>query len=401
MLIANRRPVVARLLDLGDRALRLLGLDRGRTLTPESLKAEAAAASRLSDFGSPDFEQGLAIYCRSAEQDAGLDYVGREIVRRVLKRVLSNRLLLVEYCKHRPQESPLEPPVIVLGLPRSGTTFLQRLLAQAPAAYGPPAWQIWRPLPRTFGEDRRREITIAALKGMRQLAPQLDLKHYQDVDEPEECYHLLDPSFRAPGLAMLCNANGYCDWAMAQDMGPAYSMYREYLQILQQSAPGRRLTLKTPLHTPYMEQILAEIPDARFVQTHRDPVEAAGSMASLFHSMYGLTSPRVDPLQCGQLSLMLLGWLASGCMEQRGRSDLPVVDVRYSDLRSDPVGTVRLVHDELGLEWTPETERAVVEGAARRPQHKQGKHSYDLADFGLEPQQVSATLRDYTEAFLG
>jgi len=374
--------------------LRAVGIQRN-PLSPENIKREAAAAMKLDDFGPPDFEEGLARYCRSAEEDGGLDIVGREIVRRAIRRHLSNRLLLVEHRKRNPELPEVIPPVIVMGLPRTGTTFLHRLLAQDPQAFGPPAWLAWRPLPRLSGVDRRREITTLALQGMRQLSPQLDFKHYQKTDEPEECYHLLDPSFRAPGLTMLCQAMSYFRWAAEQDQRPAYQMYHEYLRIIQKEAPGRRLTLKSPLHTPYLEEILAELPDVCFVQSHRDPLKVAGSMASLCYSMFAMTSTRVDARECGRVTLMLLRWMAARNLEQRQRSSLPVVDVQYSDLVRDPVATVRRVHETHGLDWTPEIEEAVRDGAAKRPQHKQGKHKYELADFGLSEAAINDAIGDH------
>lgn len=390
----SHRPPLARLLDLGDRMRRAVGIQRN-PLSPEAIKREAAAAMKLDDFGPPDFEEGLALYCRSAEEEGRLDIVGREIVRRAVRRILSNRLLLIEHRKSNPELPELIPPLIVMGLPRTGTTLMHRLLAQDPQAFGPPAWLVWRPLPRLAGADRRREITIRAIEGMRQLSPQLDFKHYQEADEPEECYHLLDPSFRTPTLAMICQATSYFQWAREQDLQPAYRMYHEYLRIIQKEAPGRRLTLKAPLHTPYLEEILAELPGVRFVQTHRDPLEVAGSFASLCYSTFAMTSTRVEARECGEVALQLLRWMAARNLEQRKRGSLPVVDVQYTDLVRDPVATVRQVHEAHGLDWTPEIEEAVRHGAAKRPQHKQGKHRYDLADFGLSEEAINDAVGDH------
>jgi hypothetical protein len=389
-----QRPLVARVLDLGDRALRSTGLRRNR-ITPEAAKADAARATGLDDFGADDFEEGLAVFCDSVEEDAKLDMVGREVVRAFLRRILSNRLLLIEYRKRGEETPELVPPVIVLGLPRTGTTYLHRLLAQDPVAHGPPAWQVWRPLPRLTGPDRRREITIRALEGLRQLSPSLDTKHYQDADEPEECYHLLDPSFRGPGLTMLCHARSFWEWVRQQDIRPAYEMYHEYLRIIQATAPGKRLTLKAPLHTPYMEEIAAEIPGVRFVQTHRDVAQVAASMASLAWSMFAVTSPRLDPKDLGVMIVDLLRWLAETSTAQRERSQLPVVDVQYRDLVADPVTTVHHIHEQHGLEWTPAIEQAVKDGVANRPQHKQGKHRYQLADFGVTEAALREALAPY------
>jgi len=394
-----QRPLMARAFDLGDRALHAVGL-RNNRITPEAAKADAARATGLDDFGSDDFEEGLEVFCRSAETDGKLDIVGREVVRAFVRRILSNRLLLIEYRKRNEELTELVPPVIVLGLPRTGTTYLHRLLAQDPEAYGPPAWQAWRPLPRLNGPDRRREITIRALEGLRQLSPSLDFKHYQDADEPEECYHFLDPSFRGPGLTMLCQTRGFWDWVREQDIRPAYEMYHEYLRIIQGTAPGKRLTLKAPLHTPYMEEIADEIPGVRFVQTHRDVAQVTASMASLAWSMFAVSSPRLDPKDLGTMVVDLLRWLAETSMAQRDRSDLPVVDVRYRDLLDDPVGTVHRIHDEHGMGWTPEIEQAVRDGVANRPQHKQGKHRYQLADFGVDESELRETLAPYVERYL-
>jgi hypothetical protein len=395
-----RRPLALRLLDFGSRSLRALGLRHDR-LTPEAVKADAAAAIGLDDFGSDDFEEGLAVFCNSAETEGRIDFVGRMVLRAFLRRILGNRLLLVNQRKSDPELPDLaQPPIIVLGLPRTGTTFLHRLLAQDPGAHGPPAWQVWQPLPRPTGSDRRREVAARALKDMHKLSPGLDARHHVAVDEPEEDYHLLDPSFKAAGLGMICPVKGYFDWVKEQDAVPAYRMYHEFLRHIQQTAPGKRLVLKTPLHTPFMETITREIPGTLFVQTHRDLPQVAGSLASLCYAMFSVTSPKVDPHKIGEIAMSLLQWMAQASMEQRARCDLPVVDVQYTDLITDPVATVRRIYAEHELEWTPQVEAAVKDGAAQRPQHKQGKHCYELADFGLSAEKVNAELGEYRREYL-
>jgi hypothetical protein len=330
-----------------------------------------------------------------------MDVVGRMVLRAFLRRILGNRLLLVNHRKNNPELPDLaQPPIIVLGLPRTGTTFLHRLLAQDPGVYGPPAWQVWRPLPRLAGPDRRREVAARALKDIHKLSPGLDARHHVAVDEPEEDYHLLDPSFRAAGLGMICPVKGYFDWVKKQDAVPAYRMYHEFLRHIQQTAPGKRLVLKTPLHTPYMETITGEIPGTLFVQTHRDLAQVAGSLASLCYAMFSVTSPKVDPNKIGDIGLDLLQWMARESMEQRARCNLPVVDVQYTDLIADPVATVRRIYAEHDLDWTPQAEAAVRDGAAQRPQHKQGKHRYELSDFGLRTEKVETVLGEYSREYL-
>jgi hypothetical protein len=199
---------------------------------------------------------------------------------------------------------------------------------------------------------------------------------------------------------MLAPALSYFTWAKQQDMGPAYRLYREYLQVIQATVPDRRLTLKAPSHTPYLTDILREIPSARFVQTHRDPVEAAGSLASLVHSMMGVTSPSITGAEAGATALVVLTWMAESCVAQREQNALPIVDVQYRDLVSDPLATVRQIYAGHALEWTDEVEMSITKAVADRPQHKQGRHRYTLADFGLSEGQVREAVRPYTDRFL-
>ena len=123
-------------------------------------------------------------------------------------------------------------------------------------------------------------------------------------------------------------------------------------------------------------------------------------MASLLFSMFAMTSTRVDARECGEMTLVLLRWMADRNLEQRSRCALPVVDVQYSDSVRDPVGTVRQVHEAHRLDWTPEIEEAVRVGAANRPQHKQGKHRYVLADFGLSESAINDAIGDHAAAVM-
>lgn len=396
------RPLQVRLLDAGDRALRRLGVRRHR-FDPEALKAAAAKSVGLSDYGPPDFEEGLRMACESAEDpDARLDIVGRAVVEATLKRILTNRLLWWNAKKTRPEvfEQPLIAPLVVVGLPRTGTTALHRLLSYDPHGYAPPTWEVWRPLPRPQGPDGRRDVAVKAIAGLRQLAPQLDAKHYLDADATEECWHLRDPSFRGVGPYHLWPAMTYYDWLGTQDVGPSFAMYRDFLQLLQAAHPGKRLTLKAPSHAPHVADYEAAVPEAMFVQTHRDPVELAGSMVSLAITMMQTVAPRVDVQRVGRWSFrMLTDWVAAN-LEQRERLKRPIVDVRYDDFVKDPVGTVRRVYEHHGLPFTDEVERAIRAGAAERPQNAHGKHVWDLGEMGLSEGEIREVFAAYASRFL-
>ncbi len=397
MLQLDARPKLARYVDLADKVLRIVGVRRLQ-FTPDAAKRAACEAMGLRDFGDADFEQGLAVFCACVEAEANLDWVGRNIAWSALKRILSNRLLLVDFSKRNPdfESQELVPPIMVLGLPRTGSTLLHRLLAHVPQSYGPPCWEVWRPLPRLHGTDSRRKATTAALDAMRALTPSLDAKHFQDTDEPEECYHLLDPSMRGPGLTMLCPAWSYATWLRTADVRPAYRMYRQYLQIFQAAHPGMRLALKAPLHTPRMREILGEIPQVKFVQTHRDPVDVVASTCSLALTMMALTSPHVDPRRLGEHVLSMCVWIAEQAKRQREELKPHVVDVHYRDLVRDPCATVQTIYEQHGLPWTEEARRQVQAAVDARPQHVHGRHAYRLEDFGLSESGVREALGAFT-----
>jgi hypothetical protein len=221
----------------------------------------------LSDFGEPDFEEPLAILCRSAEEDARLSLLGRMAVRDQITRALVTRLRRIDLRRKNPGifSAPLTAPLIVLAS-RSGTTLLHRLLALASDARAIPMWQLQQPIAPP-GPDRRREEAIAQVARIKKVAPELDAKHHIDADEPEECVFLLDSSLMSPSFWMFAPVYGYLSWLLDRDSHAAYRVYREHLQIFQAETPDLRLTLKAPAHTAGLEALLAAIPEAMIVQT--------------------------------------------------------------------------------------------------------------------------------------
>lgn len=400
MLEPITRPLKVRLLNAGDTLLRAVGIRRHR-FEPEALKAAAAKRIGLSDFGEPDFEEGLAVACLAAEE-AEMDIVGRAIVDSTLRRILGNRLLWVDYKKRNPTvfEERIRPIVVVVGLPRTGTTALHRLLACDPDAHAPPTWEVWRPLPRLGGEDKRREITARAISGLQSLAPSLDKKHYLDADAAEECWHLRDPSFRGPGPYNLFPAERYRHWLAEQDVGPSYSMYRDYIQIFQSQSPNSRLTMKAPAHAPHVADLEAAVPSALLVQTHRDPVELTGSTSSLAYTMLATMKPDIDPMVVGRMTLALLGEYVEGNRVQRARLKGNIVDVRYADFVADPVAVVRAIYEAHALPFSDEAAQAMQEGAGKRPQNKHGKHNWKLEDVGITEAEIHDLFADYAPRFL-
>lgn len=381
-------------------ALRRLGLDIGN-LEPASLKAAAVREARCDDFGPPEFERGLVTFVTSLERDAALSPLGRQGLRDFLINALATRLRRVRLRKERPAlfEVRLPAPLVVIGLPRSGTTLLHRLLSLAPEARALRYFEVRHPIAPP-GRDDRRERARREHRGMAWLAPDLDSKHFSTPDEAEECLFLFDSTMVSSSFWVAAPAYGYLEWYLEQDQRGPYREYREHLQIVHAEQPARRLTLKAPVHTAHVAALIEAIPDVKLVQLHRDPVRAVSSLNSLFYTLHRAVSEELDLPRLGRANL---DFLARGIEQnldaRRALAPEAIVDVYYEDLVTDAVAVVRRIREHHGLDFTPEYERSLLAFLRDNPQHKHGAHRYDPGDFGLTEDEIRARFARYLEAF--
>ncbi|MCB9797165.1 MAG: sulfotransferase [Alphaproteobacteria bacterium] len=401
MLRMPPRPLQVRLADALDRASRRLGRDKA-PITPEAAEQSAIALTGLRDFGPDDYREGLERFCATVVEDAQPDLIGRHLIRSALRRILANRLLLIERQRSAPEvfETPLRDPIVIVGLPRSGSTFLHRLLAEDPEAYAPPMWKLMRPFAIPGRDDRRQEVTRAGILQLRALAVDLDQKHFMDADAPEECFYLRDVGFKGPGLGHLCFAERYNDWVLSQDAGPSYDYYARTLRALQAEVPGRRLVLKAPSHTLHLRELEESVPGVRLIQTHREPRSVVPSHASLALSLASVSSRAVDPRRVTEMVLRINHALVDQLPERRAELRAPVVDLRYPELIADPIAAIRRLYAALEMELSPEAEQRMRQRVADRPKHKYGTHRYDLDELGLSEARIDALFAEYKRAFL-
>ncbi|MCP4519707.1 MAG: sulfotransferase, partial [Delftia sp.] len=265
---------------------------------------------------------------------------------------LANRLLLAQARQRAPDlfRQPLLPPLIILGLPRSGTTFLHRLLAVDPAHRAVPMWEMMRPLPGK--KDRRRQRARRELRYQQQANPQLDRIHYVRADAPEECMFLLGLTFDSLVFWVTAPVYGYLEWLKSQDHLRAYREYRWLLHVLQAVAPTRRLALKAPAHTLALDALLQAVPNALLIQTHRDPVTICKSGASLIHSTQCRATDELDLPRMLEANFDLLERMIASNRAARAAHPGLVLDVHYEQLVADPVGTVRGIYQHFELPWS-------------------------------------------------
>jgi Sulfotransferase family len=373
-------------------------------LDEEALVQAAVKATGLTEFGNGYYREGLLRLLESVEDDAALHLSGQLAYRETIVGSLINRLLLTEACRLNPEtfRRPLKSPIIVLGLPRSGTTFLHRLLAMDPAHRAVPWWELARPLPGTDSDeksDRRRQVFQKKLHRLQKITPDLDRKHYTRVDTPEECIWLLASTFLSPLFWALAPVYGYLDWYKNQDRLQAYYEYRLLLQVLQAADPTRRLVLKSSTHTGAVDTLLQTVPGSLLIQTHRNPVETSASLASLFYSLHSRMTERLDVRRMTEAILSFHEHQIARNLEARDAHLGALFDVYYDRLIADPLGTVRTIYDHYGLAWTEEFAERLNNYLQQNPRGKHGAHLYAPENFGQTGEAISERFAAYIERF--
>ncbi len=372
-------------------------------LDPEVWKARACAEAGLDDLDSdPQLEEGLSIFARAVREEAHLSTLGRFGVREHVQNALVTRLRRVALRKAGALSEPaakLNRPIIIVGLPRCGTSFLHRLLAAQDNHRAIPLWQVTRPNPGP-GKDSRRSTTARNIALMKKVAPALDRKHHMTADTSEECNFLLSQTMCSTLFWVIAPVYSYVDWLMEQDMRQAYQAYREQLMLLQRTYPGTRLILKAPMHNSYVQELSEIIPEACIVQTHRDPVPITLSNCSLTYTLQTAVTEQIDQRRLIDKNVELL--LNDVRCNLAGRAKIPagrVLDLQYEDFIKDPAGTIQQLHDHFSLPYTADDQERVRQEIASRPQHRFGKHVYSADDLGLDPEKLREAYTPYIERF--
>lgn len=392
-------PWVVRMLNKGGAALNKLGV-RSKTLTAPQFIEKAKRQSKLEDFGAPDFFEPLSRLLESCERDARLNVIGKLALKNDIVRILCNRLFLVRDRNLFPEiaNQEIREPVFILGLPRSGTTLLHTLLAADSAHRVPSTWEIMSPSPPD-ARDRDRRIRNAArdLAMLRWLAPTFESVHATGAELPQECVSLISPTFLSDQFDTMYNIPSYRAWFFRQNLRPAYEFHRRFLQHLQFRRSAERWILKAPAHMFFAPALLSIYPDAKFVQLHRDPIDAVASVSSLVTILRRVFSDSVDPVQVGQDAMVY--WSEAVKTFLGVRDKLPadrVCDLQYAEIRRDPINATRRVYQRFDWKFQPETEQKMRATLAEQNSRTNGVHRYTAAYFQLKG---TDSFGDYCERF--
>lgn len=376
----------------------------------ESLLAEASRRTGgLTDFGPGPFVEPLALFVESLAKDARLNQVGDYIARERALGHIVNRLNYVNDRKRLPEiaRQKIEKPIFIIGFPRTGTTILHDILAQDPANRAPLTWEITFPSPppqtATFETDPRIAQTQAAFPPEDERREKFKAMHPMGAQLSQECVVMMGDTMCTPLFYNQFRVPTYQDWVDdGADWSHVYDFHHKQLQHLQSGHMCDRWVLKTGAHLWGLEHLLATYPDARIVFTHRDPVKSLTSYASLTALVHSMGSDVVDKFEIAVDWNRRLKRALEHAMAVRAAKDYPdaiFLDVKFPDFVKDQFGVVERIYDAFGLPMTEEGAARMKFFIADNPQGKYGIHRYEPHEYGIVPEEVRSTFRNYIEHF--
>jgi hypothetical protein len=375
----------------------------------ETILAAARAKTGLADFGRDDFRARLAVQCQSIEEDAGLNALGRLGVFANVLRYAENRLRFEDLLRRHPEilETPIERPLIVAGMPRTGTTHLLNLIGADTRLRSLPYWESLEPVPTRGegaardGRDPRWHRCNASYQQMVANMPLIVAMHDMPPEHIHEEIELEELDFASYLLEWLCRPPRWRDHYLALDQRPHYAYMKRVLQALTWLRGPRRWVLKSPQHLEQLLPLLDTFPDATIVITHRDPVSVIRSAITMLGYGDRMRRTRIDLAGLADYWIDRVEKLLGACLRDRDR--LPAaqtIDVPFHEFMADDVGTVSRIYERAGLPMTPAARSELDAFMAANPRGKHGQVIYDLrGDFGLDPDDVRKPFRDYVERF--
>ena len=390
-----------------------MALDYGESkhteLTVDAVCDAASARTGLADFGPPDFEDRLRVQLDEMDADEERTGLGRLLMFGDCTRYAANRLLIRDLLERHPEilEIPIERPVIVVGLPRSGTTHLVNLLAADSRFRSLPLWESYEPVPNpkdpetVDGRDPRWARCEGAWAAMQAAAPFVAAMHPMEPDHVHEEIELQTPDFSSYNLEWVARAPAWRDHYLAHDQTPHYAYMKAVLQILQWYRPRERWVLKSPQHLEQLGPLLGTFPDATIVVTHRDPVAVVQSTITM--ACYGArTAYRTTQLDWYRdYWTDRIGRLLDASL--RDRHLLPAartVDVLFHEYMADELGLLERIYECAGMVMNGTARAEVTSHLDAHPRGKEGRVVYDLRrDFNTTPDEIRGRFGAYLDRF--
>lgn len=355
-------------------------------------QAASTATGGLSDFGEADsYMPGLRQLLRALDNDdSRLTAQGHDFVRNSLIGVLIARLLVEQGLKDNPHclQRPITRPLVIMGLPRTGTTALHKLLSMDPQFQGVERWLAAFPMPRpergSWQSNPWYQACQQGLESYFALAPEMRAAHDMRPDDVDECLEILKQNFCSNHYGSTSRVPSYDRWWLQHSEAASYRQLYRVLQLIGANHPHHTWLLKNPGHVANVDLLLKTFPDACVIQTHRSPVKALPSLCSVLRQARGVVEgDAVDAHEIGARELTNWSEALDRADRMRGQSPDQFLDIFQKDLHAAPMDVVRRIYDHFNLTLSPEAEQAMVRRIAQNPEGSHGEHRYRLEEFGL------------------
>ncbi|TAK53738.1 MAG: hypothetical protein EPO25_09525, partial [Gammaproteobacteria bacterium] len=375
------------------------------------LAAASVRSGGLQDFGDDSFRPALSVLLAALDREGNLSEIGRErLGARILER-LQNRLGLEDYCRRYPEilDEELDDPIVIVGLPRTGTTLLQRILGCDPRLYPMLYWETRYPIPLSDpvppGPDPRLALAKTEVAAMIAANPTLLSIHPWDAEAADEEGMLIEHSFHGYFDAY-ADVPSYSEWLWQADQVPAYQHLKRMLKFIQwqkrrRGSSALRWVLKAPHHLRQIDVLFKVFPGAQVIQTHRDPLETVPSSGSFIHNLRRVYMREPDPVRSGQQRSAVY---ARGMLQTLGYRDqhpaAPFLDIWFADTVSRPLDVVRAIYAFVGLELPEDVEERMQAHLAHNRRELRPPHSYSMEHFGLSEQQIRRDFAAYRARYI-
>jgi hypothetical protein len=377
-------------------------------MNPDVLMAAASkGAGGLTDFGGDEFREPLAVLIDSLQREAYLTPQGLYGWQQRTLQLLTHRLRLQELIRLHPEilAEPIERPLMIVGLQRTGTTKLQKVMACDPQWNAPFLWEALFPVP--FPDEKpgdpspRIEAARAWEKMFYGAIPEAVSGHAMFAEEVEEETFAMEMSFRWTVPSTFGTVPSYLRWVETHTAVPTYRDLRRILQLWQWRRGNRKpWLLKAPWHIGFLSAIVEVFPDITIVQTHRDPLQSVASNSALMFLGVNMSRAQLDKREHGRNVLQMNGRHMRMHMQQRAAlARDPTIDVMYKDTVSDAVGVVRRIYAARGQTLSADVENRIRDWERDNAQFKHGKFHYTAEEYGLDRAAVTAEFRAYCERF--
>lgn len=371
----------------------------------ESARLEAGADD-ASVLDSP----GLFALCQSLDNVSDqLRLSGSRRAWKMLRETLVKRLRLESYLQRESEigKIRLASPIFLVAPFRTGSTLLHRLLAQDPANRAPRLWETIQAPPaeplywgdeRYFELDYRVAIARRYMEARALFASDIAAIHPSDVDQPEECFGLLETSMMSHSFMFHAPVTQYLNWLDGRtdsEWKTAYGVYADQLRLLQWWWPGERWVCKSGFHLWSLDALREIFPDALIVQQHRSPFQCMASFCSLMEMAYRPILKRVDCKQIGEIALRYMGRALKRNAAARARLGPDrFIDIDFEELIASPLACAQRVYEAAGLKLSSAVQGRMKEWLSA--QSKVAAHEYQMEKYGLSEDQVEAAFSSYS-----